>query len=154
MDTEGYQPCAVLAVSVAGGQDGSSQQKAAEERKQIEEMKHNILTQVLTQEARARLNTLMIGKPEKGQVVENMLIQMARSGQLMEKLDEQQLISILEKVSKQMQKTSTVKWRNMAGGYTLETQVEWRHSPSTRQGHNLLQFDRRRAALDDSDEDL
>nr|CAD7393147.1 unnamed protein product [Timema cristinae] len=107
-----------------GGQDGSSQQKAAEERKQIEEMKHNILTQVLTQEARARLNTLMIGKPEKGQIVENMLIQMARSGQLMEKLDEQQLISILEKVSKQMQKTSTVK------------------------------FDRRRAALDDSDEDL
>nr|CAD7203811.1 unnamed protein product [Timema douglasi]CAD7260737.1 unnamed protein product [Timema shepardi] len=107
-----------------GGQDGGSQQKAAEERKQIEEMKHNILTQVLTQEARARLNTLMIGKPEKGQIVENMLIQMARSGQLMEKLDEQQLISILEKVSKQMQKTSTVK------------------------------FDRRRAALDDSDEDL
>ncbi|GLH03081.1 hypothetical protein R5R35_007731 [Gryllus longicercus] len=98
-------------------------EKALEERKrEQDEFKHSILTQVLTQSARARLNTLMIGKPEKGQMVENMLIQMARTGQIMGKLGEEELIGILEKVSEQMQKKTIVK------------------------------FDRRRAALDSDDE--
>lgn len=51
----------------------------------------------------------MIGKPEKGQLVENMLIQMARTGQIMGKLNESELIDILEKVSEQMQQRTTVK---------------------------------------------
>ncbi|PNE09440.1 Programmed cell death protein 5, partial [Cryptotermes secundus] len=68
------------------------------------------------------VNTLMIGKPEKGQLVENMLIQMARTGQIMGKLNESELIDILEKVSEQMQQRTTVK------------------------------FDRRRAAVDSDDD--
>jgi programmed cell death protein 5 len=55
------------------------------------------------------VNTLMIGKPEKGRLVENMLIQMAHTGQIMGKLDESELINILEKVSEQMQQRTTVK---------------------------------------------
>lgn len=55
------------------------------------------------------VNTLMIGKPEKGVMVENMLLQMARSGQIMGKLGENELISILERVSSQLQKKTTVK---------------------------------------------
>ncbi|XP_068081306.1 programmed cell death protein 5 [Anabrus simplex] len=103
----------------------ASNEKSAEDRKrEQDEFKNSILTQVLSQAARARLNTLMVGKPEKGQLVENMLLQMARTGQIMGKLGENELISILEKVSEQMQKKTTVR------------------------------FDRRRAALDDSDEDL
>lgn len=51
----------------------------------------------------------MIGKPEKGRLVENMLIQMARTGQIMGKLNESELIDILEKVSEQMQQRTTVK---------------------------------------------
>merc|ERR1712018_913336 len=34
-------------------------------------MKNSILSQVLTQEARARLNTLRVAKPEKGQKIGN-----------------------------------------------------------------------------------
>ncbi|XP_046396657.1 programmed cell death protein 5 [Ischnura elegans] len=100
-------------------------QKSAEERKrEADEMRNGILSQVLTQSARARLNTLLVGKPEKGRLVENMLLNMARSGQLMGKLGEEELIGILEKVSEQTRSQCSVK------------------------------FDRRRAALDDSDEDL
>jgi len=51
----------------------------------------------------------MIGKPDKGRMVENMLLQMARTGQIMGKLDESELINILEKVSEQMQHNTTVK---------------------------------------------
>ncbi|PSN43896.1 Programmed cell death protein 5 [Blattella germanica] len=107
-----------------GGPDAGNQKAAEERKREQDEMKNTILTQVLTQSARARLNTLMIGKPEKGQLVENMLLQMARTGQIMGKLGESELINILEKVSEQMQRSTTVK------------------------------FDRRRAALDDSDDDF
>jgi len=51
----------------------------------------------------------MIGKPDKGRMVENMLLQMAHTGQIMGKLDESELINILEKVSEQMQHSTTVK---------------------------------------------
>lgn len=51
----------------------------------------------------------MIGKPEKGRMVENMLLQMAQTGQLPGKIDENELIRILENVRAQTTKTTTVK---------------------------------------------
>lgn len=51
----------------------------------------------------------MIGKPEKGKMVENMLVQMAQSGRLAGKITEQKLIGILENVNRQTSKTTTVK---------------------------------------------
>jgi len=102
-----------------GPQDGNKQE---EMRQQQEEMKNGMLSQLLDQQARARLNTIAVAKPEKAKMVENMLIQMARTGQIQGKLGEAQLKNLLERVSSQTQKTTTVK------------------------------FDRRRAALDsDSD---
>lgn len=104
------------------GRNGDANNTAEEKMQQMQEMKHFILTQVLDQSARARLNTLCIGKPEKGKMVEEMLLNMAQCGQLPGKLDEKQLISLLESVNQQMQRKTTVK------------------------------FDRRRAALDSDDE--
>ncbi|KAL0271500.1 UNVERIFIED_CONTAM: hypothetical protein PYX00_008579 [Menopon gallinae] len=105
------------------GHEGGQDEEAHKERlNQVNEMKNNILSQILDQSARARLNTLMIGKPEKGRMVENMLLQMAQTGQLPGKIDENELIRILENISAQTTRTTTVK------------------------------FDRRRAALDSDDE--
>lgn len=71
------------------------------------------------------MNTLKISKPEKAQMVEQMVVRMAQMGQLPGKMDDEQLKSLLESLNKQIPKsTSTVK------------------------------FDRRRAAMDsDSDDD-
>lgn len=71
------------------------------------------------------VNTLKISKPEKAQMIEGMVCRMAQMGQLPGKMDDAQLVSLLESLNKQIPKsTSTVK------------------------------FDRRRAAMDsDSDED-
>ena len=55
--------------------------------KKQEEMRHSILSQVLDQQARARLNTIAIAKPEKAKMVENMLIRMAQTGQIQGKVD-------------------------------------------------------------------
>ena len=54
------------------------------------------------------MNTLALTKPEKAQLVENHLIQQARSGQLMNKFGEEQLISLLERLSEQTQKKTVV----------------------------------------------
>ncbi|XP_022912617.1 programmed cell death protein 5 [Onthophagus taurus] len=103
--------------------DGSNQKVQEEKAKQIEDMKNSILSQILDQPARARLNTLMLGKPEKGKMVESMLVQMAQSGQIRNKIGEKDLVGLLESVNSQLpQNKSTVK------------------------------FDRRRAALDSDDE--
>ena len=74
--------------------------------------------------ARARLNTLMLAKPEKGKQVEAMLCQMAQTGQLGGKLGDDELKGLLDR---------------MTGGG---------------QSGSKVKFDRRRAALDSDDDDL
>jgi programmed cell death protein 5 len=106
-----------------GGRAGPNKEEQEERVRQQQEMKNSILSQVLDQQARARLNTIACAKPEKAKMVESMLIQMAQTGQLQGKLGEEQLKGLLEKVSEQTHKKTTVK------------------------------FDRRRAALDSDDDD-
>lgn len=101
-----------------------NKQAMEEKMRQMEEMKNSILTQVLNQSARARLNTLCLGKPEKGKMVEDMILNMAKRGQLPGKLGEKELINLLESINQQTQQKTVVK------------------------------FDRRRAALDSDDDDL
>uniref|UniRef100_A0A3Q2DFT5 Programmed cell death protein 5 n=1 Tax=Cyprinodon variegatus TaxID=28743 RepID=A0A3Q2DFT5_CYPVA len=72
------------------------------------EMRNSILAQVLDQSARARLSNLALVKPEKANAVENYLIQMARFGKLGGKISESGLIEILEKISQQTEKKTTV----------------------------------------------
>ncbi|KAI6228992.1 hypothetical protein M3Y99_01157700 [Aphelenchoides fujianensis] len=121
-----------------GSRADAEQQKQAAEQQEL--MKTNILKQasflplcrfsymlvclqVLDQQALGRLSNLAAVRPAQARAVENLVIQMARTGQIAEKLDDAALRGLLEKVSAQQQKTTTVK------------------------------FDRRRAALDSDDED-
>ena len=70
-----------------------------------------------------KVNTIRIAKPEKAAMVENLLVNMARRGQIGGQLGENELKGLLEQVSQQTKQETTVK------------------------------FDRRRAALDDEDDD-
>ncbi|XP_013407455.1 programmed cell death protein 5-like [Lingula anatina] len=106
-----------------GGRGGPSQEEQEEMKAKQADMRNSILSQVLDQQARARLNTIAVAKPDKAKKVEDMLIQMTQMGQIQTKLSEDQLKSLLERVSEQTQKTK-------------------------------VKFDRRRAALDDSDDDM
>lgn len=105
-----------------GGTDPEAQKAKEQQLKDQEDAKNSILSQVLDQDARARLNTLLLGKPEKGRMVQAMLLRMAQSGQIMSKIGEKELINLLENVSAQTQSKTSVK------------------------------FDRRRAALDSDDD--
>ncbi|KAF4091828.1 hypothetical protein AMELA_G00041560 [Ameiurus melas] len=90
--------------------DSSSEQGQQEAKQRETEMRNTILAQVLDQSARARLSNLALVKPDKAKAVENYLIQMARMGQLGGKISESGLIEILEKVSQQTEKKTTVKF--------------------------------------------
>ncbi|KAF7273178.1 programmed cell death 5 [Rhynchophorus ferrugineus] len=106
------------------GNDVETQRAKEEQARAQEDAKNSILSQILDQNARARLNTLMLGKPEKGQMVQNMLLRMAQTGQIATKIGEKELIGLLENVNSQTKNTTSVK------------------------------FDRRRAALDSDDDDF
>ncbi|XP_013857381.1 programmed cell death protein 5 [Austrofundulus limnaeus] len=93
--------------------DSSNNQQGEEAKQKETEMRNSILAQVLDQSARARLSNLALVKPEKAKAVENYLIQMARFGQLGGKITESGLIEILEKVSQQTEKKTTVKFNRL-----------------------------------------
>ncbi|NXN87082.1 PDCD5 protein, partial [Bombycilla garrulus] len=90
--------------------DPSADPSQQEAKQREAEIRNTILAQVLDQGARARLSNLALVKPDKAKAVENYLIQMARFGQLAGKVSEQGLIEILEKVSQQTEKKTTVKF--------------------------------------------
>jgi len=62
------------------GSDSNDRNSGEEQRQKQEDMRNTMLSSLLTQEARARLNTIALTKPEKGRMVEDILIQNARRG--------------------------------------------------------------------------
>ncbi|XP_042343178.1 programmed cell death protein 5 [Plectropomus leopardus] len=90
--------------------DASNNQQGEEAKQREKDMRNSILAQVLDQSARARLSNLALVKPEKANAVENYLIQMARMGKCGGKISESGLIEILQQVSQQTEKKTTVKF--------------------------------------------
>eukprot|EP00043_Microstomoeca_roanoka_P017932 m.188931 g.188931 ORF g.188931 m.188931 type:complete len:127 (+) comp16734_c3_seq1:380-760(+) len=81
-----------------------------EQQRQMQEMKNQMLTSILTQEARARLNSLAVVKPDKAALVESMLIQMAQSGQVHGKVDEEGLKKLLGRVADKTKKQTNIRF--------------------------------------------
>ncbi|VDM97676.1 unnamed protein product [Thelazia callipaeda] len=97
--------------------DNSSrdQKKAlAEEKKKAaereDEMKNAILSQILDQDAMSRLSSLSAVKPEKAKMVENMIIQMRRNGQIAGKITDETLKQLLNRFSEHERQTTVVKF--------------------------------------------
>lgn len=81
----------------------------AEQQARMNDQKNGMLGALLDQEARARLNTVRSVKPKKAEMVEGIIINMARQGQLQGKISEPMLRNLLEQVSaKTEQKTKIV----------------------------------------------
>ncbi len=76
-------------------------QEALEEeaRKEgFEEQKKAVLRQILTTEARERLGRIKVARPDVAENIENQLILLAQSGQLKNKINDEQLRELLSKL--------------------------------------------------------
>jgi programmed cell death protein 5 len=76
-------------------------EQAAEDEyqnKELEEQKKMILRKILTNEARERLGRIKVARPEIVENLENQLIMFAQSGQLKNKINDEQLRGLLLKL--------------------------------------------------------
>lgn len=93
-----------------GGDNVEKQEQQQQAKEREAEMRNNILSTVLTQEARGRLATLAAAKPERARMVENIIIQNTRMGGIRGKVDEHSLKDLLEKVTNQTKRETKVSY--------------------------------------------
>ncbi|XP_065878235.1 uncharacterized protein [Euphorbia lathyris] len=92
-----------------GSQQNPEQQNAKEEAKrEAEERRQMMLSQILSPEARERLSRIALVKPEKARSVEDVVLRAAQMGQIVEKVSEEKLISLLEQINTQTTKQTKV----------------------------------------------
>ena len=75
-----------------------SMEQQEEQQKQLEEQKKAILRKILTTEARERLGRIKVARREVAEAIENQLIMLAQSGQLKNKINDEQLRMLLSKM--------------------------------------------------------
>ncbi len=77
----------------------AAEQQAIEEeierRRRIEDQMHMILMQILEPEARERLNTIKLTRPEFARAVEQQLVMLAQSGRIKQRITDRQLKELL-----------------------------------------------------------
>ncbi|KAF3326660.1 DNA-binding protein [Carex littledalei] len=90
-------------------QQNAGQQQAQEDAKrEAEERRQLMLTQILSIEARERLARIALVKPDKARGVEDVLLRAAQMGQISEKVSEERLITLLEQINTQTSKQTKV----------------------------------------------
>ncbi|WP_435359567.1 DNA-binding protein [Haloarchaeobius sp. DFWS5] len=78
-----------------GGADAETQEAMQE---QAEAQKQALLRQYLTADARQRLNSVKMSKPDFGEQVEQQVVALARSGRIQGKIDEDKMKALLREL--------------------------------------------------------
>ncbi|XP_004504711.1 uncharacterized protein [Cicer arietinum] len=92
-----------------GNQPNPEQQNAQEDAKrEADERRQMMLSQLLSAEARERLARIALVKPEKAKGVEDVILRAAQMGQITEKVSEERLISLLEQINSQTARQTKV----------------------------------------------
>ncbi|KUI73179.1 hypothetical protein VM1G_08862 [Cytospora mali] len=92
----------------AGGGGGSGQGQADQKRAQEAEARQSILSQILHPEAADRLGRIRMVKEDRATDIENRLIMLAQTGQLRQKVTEEQLKELLNAVAAGREKEKIV----------------------------------------------
>nr|GMD87844.1 DNA-binding protein DDB_G0278111 [Ipomoea batatas] len=99
----------LMAQHGAGNNQNPDQQKAQDEAKrEAEDRRQLMLSQILTSEARERVARIALVKPEKARGVEDVILRAAQFGQISEKVSEEKLIQLLEQINTQTTKQTKV----------------------------------------------
>ncbi|CAN6546168.1 unnamed protein product [Malus baccata var. baccata] len=94
----------------SGGQQQNPEQHKANEdaKREAEERRQMMLSQIVSGEARERIARIALVKPEKARGVEDVILRAAQMGQIVEKVSEEKLISLLEQINNQTNKQTKV----------------------------------------------
>lgn len=98
-----------------GSSNGSSGGQGGDKQAQEAEARSSILAQILEPEAADRLGRIRLVKESRAQDVENRLIMLARSGQLRNKVTEEQLKELLGAVAETKEEEKIVVSRRKGG---------------------------------------
>ncbi|KAF1983802.1 DNA-binding TFAR19-related protein [Aulographum hederae CBS 113979] len=118
-DLEEIRAARLAQLRQQGGSPSDSDSKEEQQRQRANEARASILTQILTPPSLDRLNRIRLVKESRATMVEDRLIALARSGQLRQKIDEEQLKEILAGLSEQEEKNEdkvVVRRKGGAGG--------------------------------------
>jgi programmed cell death protein 5 len=80
------------------GEGGMDEEAMEAQREQAEAQKKAVLRQNLTDEARKRLNTVKMSKPERGEQIEQQVLALAQSGRVQGKIDDEQMKQLLKEL--------------------------------------------------------
>lgn len=80
-------------------QQAAQQQAQEQQRQQVEMQLQNAMRQILTPEARDRLNNILLANPQMGQQIEMQLVQLAQGGRIPVPVDDDTLRSILGQIT-------------------------------------------------------
>jgi programmed cell death protein 5 len=87
---------AELQQQAAMQQDVQEQQE--QQKEQFEKQKKAIMRSIMTNKARERLANIKMARPEVAESLENQIIMAAQSGQLKNKINDEQLRMLLQKI--------------------------------------------------------
>jgi len=80
-------------------QGGADEEAVEAQRQQAEAQKKAVLRQHLTDDARKRLNTVKMSKPDVGEKVEQQLVALAQSGRVQGKIDDEKMKQLLSELT-------------------------------------------------------
>ncbi|KAF5176613.1 Programmed cell death protein [Thalictrum thalictroides] len=89
-------------------QDPEQQKVQEEAKREADERRQLMLSQILSSQARERIARIALVKPEKARGVEDVILRAAQMGQIAEKVSEEKLISLLEQINNQTTKQTKV----------------------------------------------
>jgi programmed cell death protein 5 len=78
--------------------DQQAMQDEVERQRQMDAQVQAILMQILEPEARERLNTIKLTRPDFARAVEQQLVLLAQSGRLRQKINDEQLKALLQQL--------------------------------------------------------
>jgi len=78
----------------------SDRQSEAEEKRQAKAARDQMLRVVFTSEARERLNTVKMVKPDVADLIENQVFKLAAAGKLSKQIDDDELKALLGQLQK------------------------------------------------------
>ncbi|KAG7598680.1 PDCD5-like superfamily [Arabidopsis suecica] len=103
-------------VGKQGSQQNPEQEKQQEDaRREADERRQMMLSQVLSSQARERIARIALVKPEKARGVEDVILRAAQMGQIVEKVSEERLITLLEQINSQTTKQTKVTYQRRRG---------------------------------------